>query len=105
MRDVTPLPLRSVRRLRLLAVGLALLGLLVSATGIGHAHVGTSVSTDACAVCVHARGVAVAPEAATVLDPVVLATPAPTGMFRIAPSGRVTRTRSRGPPRSTSSFR
>lgn len=96
-------PLPSVRRLRLLAVGLLLLGLLVSTTGIGHAHVGSS--NDACAVCVHARSVAVAPQAVTTIDPIVLATLAPTRSLESVVIDRVAPTRGRAPPFSTSSSR
>ncbi len=91
-----------MRRLRLLAVGLLLLGLLVGATGVGHDH-GGSAPHDACAVCVHARIVAVAAETATPLDPVVLATPAPVRALRVVATGRVVRLRGRAPPHSTSS--
>jgi len=92
-----------VRRLRLLAVGLLLLGLLVSVTGIGHAHVGSSASNDSCAVCVHARSVAVAPQRAVVVAPIVLATPAPIRVLQRVAAGCSTLTRGRAPPRSLSS--
>lgn len=92
-----------MRRLRLLAVWLLLLGLLVGATGVGHDHAGGGDAHDTCAVCVHARSVALAPEAVTPLEPVVLATAAHAPALLLVATGRTVRLRGRAPPRSTSS--
>jgi len=80
-----------------------LLGVLVTTTGIGHAHLDASASSDTCAVCVHARSVAVAPEVAVTIDPVELALPAASLPRRAATTGRVRCTNGRAPPVSTSS--
>lgn len=84
--------------LRLIAVALMLVGLAVTTADIGHAHGGAAASSDGCAVCMHARSVAVTPSVAHVVEPVlvrmaVLLPRADAPAFGLAP-----RTCGRAPP-------
>ena len=79
-----------------------LLGLLVTTTGIGHAHLDAGAS-DTCAVCVHARSVAVAPTVDVTIDPIELTLSTAAVAPRPTTVGPVRCTRGRAPPLSTSS--
>lgn len=93
-----------MRVLRLIAVVLMLLGLLVTTTGIGHAHAhaDATATSDACAICVHAHSVALAPEIAPTLAPVVVALPTVVRLRALPGVEPVRRCGGRAPPRSLS---
>ena len=85
-------------RLRLISVGLALLGVVMSTVAVGHFLPGHPASTHECVACLHATASAalVVPGPAITVA-VAVDTPAPSAAA-ILPAGRVLRPTGRAPP-------
>lgn len=98
MRDASPLGGAAVYWLRLIAVALTLLGLIVTTAEIGHAHAGAAAASDGCAVCLHARSVAITPSVARVVEPILVPLAVPPPRADAPAFGLAPRTCGRAPP-------